>query len=151
MKYTIITIVVVAVLFFLSACRAKKIDVDSKAEIAEMTLSTSKCFGKCKVYELKILKNKNVTYKGIENVENIGLFSSVISDQDYQALILLYNQADFQNLNEAYLTGVRDKQKITLGYNQKKVKYENRAASEEVKAITKKMEDIIESLTWEKN
>ncbi len=152
MKYTIISILVLGVLLFLVACKSKKVTTPSATELGDptMTLAKSTCFGKCKVFNLKIYANKAVSYEGIQNVENIGMFRSTMTDADYQSLIALFEAADFKNLDATYLTGVRDKQKTTLSFSQKEVRYQSRAASPELKAITKSMDAIIEKLKWEK-
>ena len=150
MKYTIAAILVLGVLIFLVACKSKKITSPTTLKNPMMTLSKSSCFGKCKVYNVKFHKNKTVSYEGIKNVENIGMFRSTISDADYQSLVALFEAADFQNLEATYLTGVKDKQTTTLGFSQKQVQYQKRAASNELKAITTSMDAILENLKWEK-
>lgn len=151
MKYTIISIFIFCVLIFLVACKSKKIISTTELGNPMMTLAKSSCFGKCKVFNMKIYKNKSVSYQGIKNVENIGMFHSIITDEDYQSLVTLFEVANFQDLDATYLTGVRDKQKTTLRFSQKEVQYQNRAASDELKAITKSMDAIIDKLNWEKN
>lgn len=150
MKYTIISILILGVLIFLVACKSKKVVSNSELENPMMTLAKSTCFGKCKVYNVKIHKNKTVSYEGIKNVENIGIFSSDITEVEYQSLVALFEAANFQSLESTYLTNARDAQKTTLGFSQKEVQYQNRAASNELKAITKAMDNIIEKLEWEK-
>lgn len=154
MKYTIIIIILVfSVSLFLLACKSKKPIIKTNSQLANpiIALYKSNCFGKCKVYNLKIYKDRTVIYEGIKNVEKIGIFNSVITDVEYQSLINLFEGANFQNLEPTYLTGVRDKQKITLEYFQKEVQYQNRAASEELKLITKKIEIIAAKIKWIKN
>lgn len=150
MKYTIISILILGVLIFLVACKSKKINSPTNLGNPMITLSKSSCFGKCKVFNVKIYEDKTVVYEGIKNVDNIGMFQSIISDRDYQALLILFEVSDFKNLEPTYLTGVRDKQKTTLGFSKKEVEYQKRAASEGLKAITKSIDDIIEKLEWEK-
>ena len=142
-----------SVSFILVSCKSQKTINQTNADQVNpiITLSKSSCFGKCKVYNLKVYEDRTVIYEGVKNVERIGIFKSIISEHDYNSLINLFESVNFQDLNPTYLTGVRDKQKMTLGYSQKEVKYQNRAASKELKEITKKIESITEQMDWEKN
>ncbi len=157
MKHTIISFLVLSLLLFLVACKTKKNTPTTASETSNtqlknptMTLSKSSCFGKCKVYHVKIFQDKTISYEGIKNVENIGIFRSSITTTDYQSLVEAFEAADFTNLASTYLTGIRDKQKTTLGFSQKEVQYQSRAASNELKAITKKIDAILKDLDWEK-
>ncbi len=151
MKYTIISILILGVLIFLVACKAKKAIAPVEVGEPVMTLSKSSCFGKCKVYNANFYEDKSVTYEGLDNVDNIGTFKAKISESEYLSLVALFEAANFSNLENEYLSGVRDKQKTTLSFSQKTVVYQKRAASDELKAITNGIDAVLEKIEWVKD
>ena len=81
-----------------------------KEEYENRLLSMRKtpCFGDCPVYELSIDKDGNVTYNGIQYVNEKGKHEFKLSDEQFNKLTKMLNEGDFDSFKDIY-----DNERIT--------------------------------------
>ncbi|MFN5831154.1 MAG: DUF6438 domain-containing protein [Bacteroidota bacterium] len=116
----------------------------SKHRITKISYSTSRCHGKCAVFELQIDDTKQATLKAIADnrVDDKlldGAYSTIIKEKDYQQIIDLLNYMNFEQLNASYYPGLKDAQQATLT-----ITYDNG----KIKTITDNGMNATQSLTY---
>lgn len=148
MKNIILSIVILAVTFILFSCTTKQKVIKTDPDVAIIRLSKSSCFGKCKVYNFNIFKNKTMTYKGIKNVEKIGDFHSTIDEEQYKNLIEYLQTNNFETFETTYLSGAKDLQTIEIEYNGQIVKFHKRKAPQLLITILNKLDEIVDKADW---
>ncbi|WP_272148766.1 DUF6438 domain-containing protein [Tenacibaculum aiptasiae] len=81
-----------------------------KEEYENRLLSMRKtpCFGDCPVYELSIDKDGNVTYNGIQYVNEKGKHEFKLSEEQFNKLTKMLNEGDFDSFKDVY-----DNERIT--------------------------------------
>ncbi len=85
-------------------------------EFDKIILSTSTCFGTCPVTNTIINSDGTVIFKGILFTAKQGLFTGMISKQQYQQLQDNFRKVDFDSLKNAYVNGPTDQQTITTTF-----------------------------------
>ncbi|MFP5470660.1 MAG: DUF6438 domain-containing protein [Bacteroidia bacterium] len=120
-----------------------------------MTISKTYCFGKCPVYDMKIMANGNVSLKAIDHlhIEN-GDYTSTISQATIE---LLYNTAleinyfslDSIYTNE-YIQDVPTTYTLLMNKDTKEIKrIENKwEAPAELKTFEEKLHALVTQLQW---
>lgn len=148
MKYTTLSITLLAITISLFSCTKKQKTINANSDVPIIRLSKSSCFGKCKIYDFSIFKNKTMTYKGVKNVENIGDFNSTIDKEQYDTFIRLLKTNNFEIFETSYLSGARDLQSIEIEHNRHIVKFHKRRAPQELITILNILDEIIDEADW---
>lgn len=120
-----------------------------------MTISKTYCFGKCPVYDMKIMANGNITLKAIDHlhIENGDYTSSVsqaVIEQIYNAAIEInYFSLDSIYTNE-YIQDVPTTYTSLMNKDTKEVKHvENKwEAPKELKTFEEKIHALVTELEW---
>ncbi|MDB6147540.1 MAG: hypothetical protein JWO45_1204 [Spartobacteria bacterium] len=76
----------------------------ASAEISEITLERTACYGTCPVYKVTLQSDGTVTYDGKEFVKEVGKRSGKISKEQFQQLVAQIQKTDFFNLEDEYRT-----------------------------------------------
>lgn len=143
--------VILLLVFLVANCNSKK-SVSDKNEVGENALVSmvkSSCFGKCEEYSVQINK-KQLVYNGVKNMEFLGDYSAKNSKENFETLSNVFLENKFSELENSYLSGLRDLQLITITYNSKEVKFHERNAPEELKNIMKEIENLVKLTNWVK-
>ena len=72
------------------------------------------CFGKCPVYKGTVWGDGRVTYEGQQNVERLGTFTGVISQEDLCALVTQVRERKLVQLDTSYIDNVPDAPVTTI-------------------------------------
>lgn len=147
-KTTIISALVLASFLMINCNTSKKsIDIETAKEKATISITKSSCFGKCEVYSLFVNK-KNLVFNGIKNIEPIGLFGIDFDKSSYDKLTNLFSSNNFIELEESYLSTLKDLQTISITYEGKSVKFHERNAPDGLKNVLKELESLVKSKDW---
>ena len=116
-------------------------------KIKEVYFSTTRCFGSCPVFEIKLSSDGTLNYNGIRFTNHSGLKTFKLNQTDYKNLTGLIEYAQLKKLKNSYSVDWTDYQTGIL-----KVTYENGEVKEiqdyglqgtiNLKAIYKKMFEI---------
>jgi hypothetical protein len=71
-------------------------------------LERTACFGRCPIYKVKIYDTGFITYEGINFVDNIGFYKSIVSQDIISSILLEANQINFFDLEDEYDGPVTD-------------------------------------------
>ena len=104
---------------------------------------------KCDVYDLTIYSDGSLMYNGNKNVEMIGVFSSKLSNDNLALLQDLLKRNEFALLQDSYLSGARDLQKIRVKYEGKELLFHKRKAPESVLNILEHIEGLVSEQKWD--
>ncbi|MDF1699007.1 MAG: DUF6438 domain-containing protein [Saprospiraceae bacterium] len=80
-------------------------------------MSKGACFGRCPVYELKIYHKGYVTFLGLQNTKNLGLFERKLSKQDYKDVIKAFEKLDFDKYPDNFDSRIPDLPEIKIGFH----------------------------------
>lgn len=148
MKYLFYLIALVIVCVVYVACNTnKKID-EVNSTIPLLEFSKYSCRGKCQVYDLTVFADGALLFNGHKNVEKIGLFRSKLSKESLDRLQLVFLVKDFAEMEESYLSGARDLQKIRIKFEEKDLSFHKRRAPDALKEILVYLEEIISAAEW---
>ena len=92
-------------MILLFSCRASKEEVDTSVVIS---MQKTKCFGACPVYTIDIYESGVVYFNGRENVDKLGEFKIKLSRKELQRLINIFNDYEFFNFEDRYVTDAKD-------------------------------------------
>ncbi|MBC8124464.1 MAG: hypothetical protein H7X70_01905 [Candidatus Kapabacteria bacterium] len=87
---------------------------DVAAENFSVSISKGMCFGKCPVYKGTVWGDGRVTYEGQQNVERLGTFSGVISQEDLCKLVTQVRERKLVQLDTSYIDNVPDAPVTTI-------------------------------------
>ena len=97
--------------------------------IEKITYSTTRCFGKCTIFEININNNRHASLNAIkdntiEGQTMSGNYHAVITESKYKALTDLLNYMNFEKLDNSYSPKLKDAQKaiLTITYDNGKIK-----------------------------
>lgn len=96
--------VILATLFF--SCSSSRNNQIIDQEL--ISYESSSCYGKCKVFILKINHNKTIEYQGLKNVEKIGKYTAKISVNDFNEIEKLISKVDLMNIDSVYTSKSTD-------------------------------------------
>lgn len=125
-------------LIFIAPCNSSKnITGSSKSNIPKATIiyQTTPCFGRCPLYTLTISGETNTaTFVGTKHTEKIGTYVKSISNEELNAFVKAFDEAQFFSLNDEYLGTITDFpiKYITYSYNGKTKKIKTRSGVPEV-------------------
>ena len=148
MKYLFYLIALVIVCVVYVACNTnRKID-EVNSTIPLLEFSKYSCRGKCQAYDLTVFSDGSILFEGHKNVENIGLYRSRLSKENLAQLQNVFAKNEFAEMEESYLSGARDLQKIRLKFEEKDLSFHKRRAPEALKEILIYLEKIISKEEW---
>ena len=83
------------------------------------------CYGHCPVYTIKIDHKGNGLFRGVENTENLGLYSFSLTGDELIRLKSSFDRIGFFNLEDRYFEHVTDLPTVYITYrsggNEKKI------------------------------
>ena len=77
---------------------------DARRDVS-ITLERTPCYGTCPVYRLSITGNGAVSFEGRQHVQRPGVATGHISEEQVQALVSAFEEADFFALADRYEYG----------------------------------------------
>ena len=144
---------------FFSSCKGQ-MDSSSSTQhkIEKIEYSTTRCFGTCPVFSLTINADKSAEWDAkmfnkINGEKISGKFHSKINKKEYNEIVILLNEMDFEKLENNYQIEYTDAQSSTL-----KITYDNGKTkaiqdyglqgTEELKQLYKILFDLRENQKW---
>lgn len=127
-------------LLFIAPCNSsKKLAESSKSDVPKATIiyQATPCFGRCPLYTLTIDGATNTsTFIGTQNTEKIGTYVKSISNEELNAFVRAFEDAQFFSLENEYLGNITDFpiKYFTYTYNGKTKKIKERSGAP--KALT---------------
>ncbi len=149
--YYFIPILIVVLIALFSSCKSSKETPSTKPiEGSEelILLKAGSCFGKCKVYQLKIDKLGKVEFHGIKNMEKLGTSSIKLSNDKMEELFMLFEKQGFLDLESEYLSGARDLQLLEITYKGKAVKFHKMKSPQNLMNIFNSLYALIVENNW---
>ncbi len=143
-------------LFGLFACNSAKKGTKEPGQAMAtdalvIQMSKGACFGTCPVYTLEVFADGQVTYRGRNFTEKMGLYRRQLPETDLQNLIRDFREANLPQYDSLYLSGATDLQMTSISFYQsdysKSVKgdFERPAA---VRELEKQLIALGESGDW---
>jgi len=150
MKNCKFSLILALILFFNWQCSTDPYTYDVSTTIE---MSKTACFGTCPVYEVKINGKGAVNYEGLKFVKVEGKHTKTLSHEATNALIKAYIDADFWAFEDEYTSEISDLPTTFIAFSHdgksKRIK-DYYKAPEELKALEKLVENIVEEGNWEK-
>jgi len=126
--------------------------MDSKKEPnsqnSSMGLSKSSCKGTCEEYNLMVNSNKIAIYKGIKNVDRVGVFSAQLSDSQFDDLKKLLESKNFSSHKTDYTAPIADLQKFTMTYDGHTVLFQRKGGPRDLFPVIEAFDNLIKDLDW---
>lgn len=140
-------IMILLVLTMLSCKTNKNGVLDSNQQEILLFYSKGACLGKCPVYDLTVLEDGTLLYKGIAKVEQKGELKKKLSSEQMAKLkaILEENLGDpieFQKIRDVPIT--------TLRFNDKKYEYHSSRTSTSLKKVEEKIQLLVSNIVVSK-
>jgi hypothetical protein len=129
----------------------------SAADISQTTIiyQCTPCFGKCPAYTMTIHgDSKTISYVGKSNTTKIGNYTKEISEAELSELIMAFEKAGFDAMDDQYLGNISDfpTKYITFTYKGKTKKVQHRSGGpENLKQLEKRLSEIAEGDGWSEN
>ncbi len=99
------------------------IDLIKKEENTLISIRKTPCFGDCAVYDIRIDKEGNVTYNGIQYVLKKGKHEFKLSDKEFKKLNTLFNVKGSEDIKDEYDDpSISDLPNTFITYSGKQVK-----------------------------
>lgn len=89
------------------------------------------------------IKDKEVLYNGIANMEVAGIKSFEMTEAQFDEINKAFSESKFQSFEESYIGRMRDLPIFTLVYNDHSVRYQKREASEKLLSLAQLVENLI--------
>ena len=133
------------------SCKSSKQSASN--EFPMIMMEKTACMGTCPVYVFNVYPDGTATYKGTQNVTNIGEFTAKLTEEQLNGLKNSFDEADFFNFANVYSANVTDLPTTFIYYhngkeNSKVTDYFD--APEALKALEKEVERVIALLNWQK-
>lgn len=139
-----------SVSLLLCACKSK--DNSTKAETAkpleEIYFYKGPCFGKCPTYELRVMSDDKLHFKGINFVEPVGEFSVKGTEGVFADLKNLMKRNGFSQLENSYMMGISDIPTLRISSGGKSIEFNYGKAPEGLKEIVTYLQDLRKSTKW---
>ena len=151
MKLVYFSILLLIVIIVVYACKSprKTSELSSRDTHEELfTFEAGKCFGRCKVYQLKVFESGKAELIAIKNIEELGKSTLYLSNDKLHELSLLFEKSSISQLNEEYLSGARDLQKFKLSYKNKTIAFHKMKAPQELLSILNTLNSLVEEQEW---
>lgn len=103
---------------FLFSCSSNR--NNSSIDNVLLSYESGSCYGKCKVFKIKIKCNRSFEYEGIKNVRKIGKYNGEIVLKDFKEIEKLMSKIDVKNLDTIYTSNSTDLHLRILNLHYKK-------------------------------
>lgn len=136
-------ILMVLVSFLMLSCSGPK-TITEEDLLIEM--KRTPCYGSCPVYTLKIDKNGQGLFEGVENVEKIGRYSFSLRQEELQELEKAFLQINFYQLKNIYEASVSDLPTTYISYHKdgrRKKIMDYYGAPEELRTLENNIETLV--------
>lgn len=113
----------------------------------------TQCFGRCPAYKVEFRGDGTARYTGYANVDNMGVYTGKISNDDIIALVKAYNDAEFFSMNDEYDEPVSDVPStfVSLTLNGKTKNIKDRfGAPEKLKNLERAIDVVVAKVSWKK-
>lgn len=148
MKYLYILLGIAAVFVVLGACKSTKKASSAFAKTPVVQLSKGKCFGKCKVYTVRLFDDHSLSFEGVKNVEYIGLHSSELATSAYDELIAKLDAAGLENMEAEYFSEAKDLPELELVYKGKSIRFHKQKAPDDLIQLVALLDEITFAQEW---
>ena len=125
----------------------------SSTEFPIMMMEKTACLGTCPTYLFNVYPDGSATYRGTKNVENIGEFTAVLSEDQLNYLKKSFEEADFFNFADVYSANLTDLPTTFIYYHngQDNLKITDYyGAPDALKELEEKIETFITTIDWHK-
>lgn len=133
-------LITLLVLLGFVSCKTPKNASAADLDKAYLKVYKSNCLGKCKVYNLWVLENGKVIYKGISNVAQKGTKVYWMKEDQKKELEAI---TDRLSSYESQKPMIRDIQKTTVIIKDKKIVYQGKNANQDIVAFSTMIDAII--------
>ena len=127
----------------------------SAAEVTEIRLERTPCYGTCPVDEVVLRPDGTATYIGKRFVKRIGRYRGTFPRDDFDRLVELLEANDFTGLNDRYSRPVTDHPSlitsVTRGGQTKRVVNYANAGPDGLRAIEKAILGLAEDIEWQED
>lgn len=120
-----------------------------------ITLERTACFGACPVYELTVYGNGTVVYEGDRFVTEVGIRTTIISEEKVQRLVSEFQGIDYFALSDSYedvmVTDLPSAiTSITIQGRTKRVRHYHGdlRAPQELTKLENRIDEIVNSSQW---
>jgi hypothetical protein len=124
------------------------------AEITEIRLQRTPCFGKCPVDEVALRADGTATYVGKKFVDRLGQYEGEFARADFDKLAKMLVEKMFFDLKDDYDRLITDQASIVTsarrGEKTKKIRNYANAGPEELRAIEAEVLRISKGIAWKK-
>lgn len=148
MKQFIFFITIVSHLSFFTSCKTKKEIPTNNLKSAKIHLSKFACLGKCEVYTLNIAEDQQMIFNGRKNVRPIGKHQAMISEEEFQSLLQVFEKGKFKELENEYLSTYTDLPRIKIEYDGHGVFFHKQVAPKELIKVLEKLELLKNQTKW---
>lgn len=149
MKYFYLLLVIGAIALIIGACKSTKKSTEGVAQSPSFKLTKGKCYGKCKVYSFSGYDNHVLLFEGVKNVDYLGKHSSNLSAKVYNEIIAQLVAADLGNMEDEYLSTVKDLPELTLSFAGKTIRFHKRNAPEALRQVVSMLDELTFAQAWE--
>lgn len=142
----------IILVFVAMGCKSSQ---QSKSEIYPIiTYEKTTCFGTCPAYLFKAFPDGSVTYTGTKYVDLMGEYQAKLSEEELANMKSLFDEGNFFKYANVYSANIEDQPTTFLYYdngqqNSKVTDYYG--APESLKKLEKNIEEIINSIDWQKS
>lgn len=149
-------VLIIFLLILASACSGSKNSVSPNfvpSPVDRITLKRTGCFGTCPIYEVMIFGNGIVSYEGKAYTTKEGKYAGQLSPTEAITLFNKVNQMPWETYPEEYPIDNVDFPQFFIGYQANdidKLVKGNTKAAEELLALSKEIDELIESLELQK-
>jgi hypothetical protein len=145
-------IIIFILAILVSACldSTKPLKVKDSQKVIEM--SKTPCFGSCPVYDLVIYETGLATFRGIQNTDQIGLYSKKIGQEKVRQIINICTAANLWQFQDVYKSNVSDLSTVSITYyegKEKKTISGKRERPVQVLEIEQMLDEIAFSSGWD--
>lgn len=109
-----IALLFISILLIISCNSTKNLQED----YVIVSMKKTDCRGKCPVFQLEILKSGLVYYKGIKNVEPIGVYTKTLSKNEMNYIVKIFKSTNFYQFKDEYDLKATDLPSTYLSYNE---------------------------------
>jgi len=146
----------VTLVLLISSCQTSKnvssVNSGESNSYKVASLKKTSCYGSCPVYEVTFYSNLEVEFVGEKNVDNVGKYTSRITQQQLKNIQDSFSKSNFFDFDEEYTSAVSDLPTTFIYFSdgQKSMTVKDyTGAPENLKSLEKLLEDYVNTLKWE--
>lgn len=133
----------IPVLFSIIGCNNKVSAKQQEHSEFEASYTVTKGRSRTKPHFTIDIKDRVANYNGIANVDPAGEHAFKISDEKMSTLIKAFDESNFSGFKDEYIGRIRDLPIMTLTYNNKKIRYQEREAPDKLKQLASEIESLV--------